>query len=247
MKLISIIILTILSFNVNAIEVKGKINSPDRVNVVQTGELINLSLEIYPSKMEIVQKVKDLEGKRFLDYFYLHKLEAVNISENNPDYIVAEVLMVPVAKPKQNFVILQLGDENIPVEIDIDIRETPMREDKQFNTWPIEEKATLIETIKKSSNLLIIATIILIISLLGSFLFLKKRKKAVKTAEIISWKSLNSRNEFEEAFLKFRKKEDISFETSPNQELLKLIEENMYKPKWDESLLERLKDISREE
>ncbi|GAB4012182.1 MAG: hypothetical protein Fur0010_07790 [Bdellovibrio sp.] len=171
MKLISIIIFAILSFNINAIEVKGKLNSLGRINVLHTGELINLSLEIYPSKQEIVQKVKDLEGKRFLDYFYLHKLEAVKISENNPDYIVAEVLMVPVAKPKQNFVILQLGDENIPVEIDIAIRETPMREDGQFNTWQIEESASFIESIKVHRNFLILSTLIFAISLLGLFFY----------------------------------------------------------------------------
>lgn len=87
-------------------------------NVTIVGEVQRYSLTLVPFEKRLLKK-EDLEGKRFLGNFYVSQVFSIKKSENNYDAVEVVLDLITVQKfDPSKFVIWNLGDRNIPVDIE---------------------------------------------------------------------------------------------------------------------------------
>ncbi|WP_372651936.1 hypothetical protein [Halobacteriovorax sp.] len=96
MKSLLILIITIFSIsNIHSYEVSGTLNNIDTNVSILEGESFLARINIWPMTDESLEEIKrSLQGKMFLDYFYVAEVQNIKFSENNSDVVVAHVKAV---------------------------------------------------------------------------------------------------------------------------------------------------------
>jgi len=227
-----LILISIFLSCVSFAETQGELKTSARD--IKAGDVVNVQLEVWPASVESVERIREYSGNRFLDHFYLSKILKISPSENNTEYIIADLVLVPLSKPEA-FSILRLGDENVNVKINFSLEEIVVPKDKPLNVW--EARITpnyFLYGVGFFSFLLILA---------GLYLKFKPKQKVIMQREIIDWKDLKSRTDFERKF--FELKEVTDQLDNQDVKLFKnIVEQRLYIRDWDENVIEDLKKIS---
>ncbi|GEM_PF-4158298 len=94
----ALILLFVLFFsilNVHSYEVTGSVENIGSDVTILEGESFLAKISIWPMTDESLEEVKrSLNGKMFLDYFYIADVQDIRFSENNSDVVVAHVKAV---------------------------------------------------------------------------------------------------------------------------------------------------------
>ena len=201
---------------------------------IKTGDIINAQLEIWPATVESVERIREYSGNRFLDHFYLSKILKISPSENNPEFIIAELVLVPLSKPEA-FSILRLGDENVNIGIKFSLDETIVQKDKPLNVWEAR--------ISPNYIIYIIGLLSFILIIFGLYLRFKPNKTINIKKVVIDWKDLKSRSDFEKKFFELKEFSDQT--DNQDVELFKrIIEKRLYVRDWEDAVYDDLKKIS---
>lgn len=215
---------------------------------IKMGDVVKATLEVWPANIENVERINEYTGNRFLDHFYLSKINKISQSENNEDYIVAELILVPLSNPEP-FSILRLGDENVNIKIDFSVIEVSLDPEKQINVWQASIDPSFLEVVSGIFSLdsrylkYRIGFISLLLIVIGLFLKFGRRKVKIEKTVILKWDELNQREDFERKYFELKSKID-PIENSEVENFKKIIEEILYIKEWNEEVYRNLKAIS---
>lgn len=232
MKRFLIFILIFLAGRLWSAEIQGELKSAQEN--IKMGDVINATLEVWPARVENVERINEYVGNRFLDHFYLSKILKISPSMNNQDYIIAEVLLVPLSNPKA-FSILRLGDENVNVKMEFSVEEIKIDENKPVNVWQA--------SINQSQWPFIVGIVSFILISVGLFLRFKPQGKKEIKIQTLNWGDLKEREDFERKYFELKRKID-PIENLEVDKFKKIIEEILYIKDWKEDDVKLLKDIS---
>ncbi len=116
MKLIIFIFTYLCSLSALSIETRGILELLEG-QTINVGEAYRYRLTLVPFESRLLNKA-DLQGKPYLDLFFITNVQSIEVSENNYDATIVTLDMVLAKKANLNSVyIWQLGDRNIPVEL----------------------------------------------------------------------------------------------------------------------------------
>jgi hypothetical protein len=236
MKIV-LIIITIFSCSLNAYEVQGKLENLTENNIVKEADTFSAKLVLWPYEAEDEESFYELEGKDFLDFFFVSRVSKVQRSVNNN--LALEVYLTLVLKKffiVESFYIFTHKDINIPVEI-VNIK-PERRQLKTMEFFVRDEKKV------SGDARYLLYTAPLVLLLLGIILlFIKKMKKEDVGEEPYVIKRIDKREEFEKIY----QDRDRLLANYPDKEtrikkLLTQINNIQYKPNWSEEELGHIKN-----
>lgn len=218
-------------------ETKGDLRMDiKRLDAAIVGETYPAVLTLAPFSITQIRS-SDLEGKRFLDYFYVSKVLNIEESKNNADAILVYLDLVLVKEFKnQDFKIWPLRSLNIPVSFEIkDIKNTDLVA-KSFITYETD----LSKLSKVNWKAIVLAVIILLV---GAFVYWWLKKRGVTSAPVkvnIGKELRISKKHSDFEWLYRNRKVILSYLDGKPQtviafkELMNLIEEYQFQPNWKE-------------
>lgn len=186
MKLFFVSTLFLLSNFVLGVNTEGRLTFP-KVKTLTVGEVVEAELLLLPFEEKLVDE-KAIEGKNFLNLFYVANVNSIKTSENNYDAVVVSMdLILPQNFKPQELYIWQLGDRNIPIKIDVPVINDVTLNAKDFVVY----SPPPVDFDEIDWNYLLIGSITLI--LLGGILYQFKRTKSfTKPGDEIDYISLMS-------------------------------------------------------
>lgn len=102
-----------------AMETRGILKNIDGENAI-VGEVNRYLLTLVPFEEQLLKK-NNLEGKTFLDNFYVSEVLSIKSSQNNYDAVEVVLDLIPVRKfDTKKFYIWSLEGRNIPVDITVE-------------------------------------------------------------------------------------------------------------------------------
>lgn len=150
----------------------------DNTETLTVGETYSFDLTIVPFSIQSIKK-ETFEGKPFIDYFYVTKVERLYASPNNEEAVVVRLkaILAKEFKPKPLY-IWSLLDRNIPVEV------------KAFdvNSVKISSQDFVVhktgKQLEKKRTLEILGGTIVLVILVALFLFYRIRKNQINPEKI---------------------------------------------------------------
>jgi len=232
---IILLLLFVVSSSVFGIETKGQLSlDTERTNGPVVGETYSAILTLVPFRLDMVT-ARDLEGKSFLDYFYVSRVLKIEASENNVDAIQVYMDLVIVKNyENQSFKIWSLQDRNIPVSFNLgNIKKTDLVI-KKFITF----NTSLNELGKWNWKMLLVA-ILVVFTGMGAYYIFKKKLSLSKVRSVDVAKELRmSKTHADFEWIYRNRKTLIHFlEDKPEslrefKELTRLVEEYQFQPSW---------------
>tara|TARA_B100000029_G_scaffold232910_1_gene230273 strand:- start:4167 stop:4889 length:723 start_codon:yes stop_codon:yes gene_type:complete len=201
--------------------------------ILKEGDTVNLTLSLWPKDYSFFKKLKGLESKKFLNYFFIVKVYGAEVSKNNDDvfniYFKAVVLKPFIKDP---FYIWAIESKNIPIEI----RKISTLKIKNKYDFYIYENLEL----RPDNNIFLIISFLFVIMLV--YLYLKNRKKKPLVSEenrvwLNKIENASTRNDFELLY-KNRKEWCDQFKISKFEldEFFKIINKYQYRSYWTEEI-----------
>lgn len=171
MKLFLVSLILLLSNFASAVDTEGRLTFP-KAKALTVGEVVEAELLLLPFEEKLINE-KLLEGKNFLNLFYVAKVNSIATSENNYDAVVVSMdLILPQNFKPQELYIWQLGDRNIPIKMEIPVINDVTLNAKEFVVY----SPPPVDFDDFDWNYLLIASITLI--LVGGVLYQFKKTKS---------------------------------------------------------------------
>ena len=236
-----IIILKLLITSSLGYEIKAEFENRSTSAEVIEGQAFDVYIKIWPFGNEDLKYVKEsLEGKAFLDFFYIAKVYSVSYSKNNEEVmeISAKAILKKFYVPR-SFYIWSYKSLTIPFNL-INIKPIKNPNGKEFIIANQNYNSLLS---KKNNNQVYIIIAFFITFCLAGYILAKvlKKRKLEKQLSIkrVAWSNLfinaESRNELENIYL--QKKEWIEFvggETPPILHFITTINAIQFKENWSD-------------
>lgn len=213
-KCFLLIIFLSYSITSNGMETRG-ILEPLETNTPVVGESYRYRLTLVPFEKHLI-KVDQIEGKSFLDFFYVSELVSTSTSKNNVDAVIVVLDMVLVKKVDlQASYIWNLGARNIPIDVKrLEVKDVSLVQ-KNFALLKTENVSFIQEyTYTVGLSLLLLALA------LGWFLYKKSLRKGPLPKSKKSLKKL---------VLATSKKEDLEVLFIYRNEILTSVDEPLLK------------------
>ena len=219
--------------NIKAVNTEGKLRF-NNVEVLTVGEVFEAELILIPFEESLI-KVDTFEGKNFLGLFYVSEVISIQTSENNYDATVVKMNMIlPKAFSPQSVYIWQLGDRNIPVQL----------EKKAMNNVNLNTKDFILFSLpdvdfSKKFNWYYLAIGILLLVIVVTILLKRKNKQKNVNSDLDGCENLflniKSHKDLEEVFLK-RKWVYQTLKRKESKEklasFLEMYEYEQFRPSW---------------
>ncbi|PIK14463.1 hypothetical protein [Halobacteriovorax sp. JY17] len=243
--------LFILNFSSLAYEVEGRLKnlSPDKI--ILEGESFDGELSIWPMPEESLEAIKEsLEGKSFLDYFYIAKIDNIRFSENNSDVIVvnAKVVLVKAYESKSVF-IWTYKSLTVPVAVE---EVAPQKNDVGKNFVILNQKEGFLSS-KYNFSLLLVGLLFIVLTFyFGRKVQTRRRIKKEQLAIISNWNNLfqNAKRRADVEIIYAKKSEWLNIiggETPPIINFFETLNAIQYKQSWNDieehKVLEAFDDI----
>ncbi len=253
MRLSSLLILLVFVFSFTSLgyEVEGSLKNISPGKVILEGESFDGEFTIWPMHEENLEVIREsLEGKSFLDYFYIAKINNIRFSENNSDVIVvnAKIVLLKAYESKSIF-IWTYKSLTIPVSLK-DI--TPQKNEVGKNFVIFKQKDSLLPS-KLNFTLFIVTILILVLAFyFGRNIQSKRRVRREHLALISYWNSLFQTTKDREGVevIYARKSEWLDIvggETPPIRNFFESLDAIQYKQSWtdieEHKVLEAFDDI----
>jgi hypothetical protein len=237
-NLLAILFLFLFTHNIVGYETTGKLSfEKGKLSLIE-GDFVSAQLLLNPYETKDLSSLKELEGKNFIDFFFVNKVKSVKRSENNFDVVLIELDLILIKAFKQReFYIWVHRDLNIPVEFKkIDVKKND-KTDKKFFIWE--------ERISNFNGKKVILYWVLIASLLFlTIYFFKRKNKAGKKID----RDLNALKAFfdENDYWNIYSNKSLLTRYVSNEkanELRKMMEEDLFSKKGDIPLEEKSEQI----
>lgn len=232
-----------------AMETRGILKNIDANNSI-VGEVHRYLLTLVPFEEQLLKK-EDLEGKRFLDNFYVSEVLSIKASENNYDAVEVVLDLIPTRKfDAKKFYIWSLGGRNIPVDIAIeDVKDVTLVQ-KNFSLLKTPSIGFL------GDNEFWYGLIVIIVAMfLGFLLFKLSRKKRKQPQSNLRKRFLatSSRDDLERLYFeKYQILEKVKDEKMRNQltSFFQKYSKNQFSPDWENHdishLISEAKELGKE-
>jgi hypothetical protein len=150
----------------------------DNTETLTVGETYSFELTIVPFSIQSIKK-ETFEGKPFIDYFYVTKVEQLFVSPNNEEAVVVQLkaILAKEFKPKPLY-IWSLLDRNIPVEV----KPFDVNSVKISNQDFVVHKTG--KQLEKSRTLEILGGVIVLVIFLALFFLYRIRKNQVNPEKV---------------------------------------------------------------
>ena len=250
MKFLYLFVLFIYSLNGFTVETRGILEPLEGPSMI-VGESYPFKLTLLPFEKRLIKK-EMLEGKRFLNLFFVSSVDSVTTSENNYDAIEVYLDLVLTKKADLRGVyIWNLEDRNIPIELP-----TINVNDVQLNTKNFLILKTPSVEFNDVNYPLVGLSILGGLTLLTmAFYFLRRIKKKPSNNKELSRLLIEAKTheDLEEIYKKRREVLLLAKDPTVQQNIREVIgqyERIQYSPGWKnqevEGFISRLRDLGKE-
>lgn len=234
--LVCFLLINISSFGY---EIKGELINKDQSVSIIEGQTFNAHIRIWPfANADLIAVKEALNGKDFLDFFYIANVLKIEYSKNNEEVleIEAKVILKKFYVPR-TFYIWAYKSLTIPFDIrNIQPVKNPSKADFLIMQQPVKE---YVESRSNYTVIVLVLAFILVASVVGFFLYKKAKEKKKKQIEFNRWnkmfKNANDRSSLEEIYkLKSQWLPLVGGETPPILMFFNMLNKIQFKKSWSE-------------